>query len=48
MRLMLDFVGSTVVCEVCRKEFELYENDLFRCEGCGGKTFAYEIGGDNE
>jgi Zn finger protein HypA/HybF involved in hydrogenase expression len=29
-----DFVGSTVICEVCRKEFELEENDLFRCEEC--------------
>ena len=29
-----DFVGSTVDCEVCRKSFELEENDLFRCEKC--------------
>ena len=45
---MLDFVGSTVVCEVCRKEFELYENDLFRCEECGGKSLAYKIGEEDE
>jgi len=29
-----DFVGSTVICQACRKEFELQENDLFRCEKC--------------
>jgi predicted amidophosphoribosyltransferase len=29
-----DFVGSTVVCEKCRKEFELYDNDLWVCEEC--------------
>lgn len=29
-----DFVGSTATCEVCRKEFELYDNDIFQCEEC--------------
>ena len=29
-----DFVGSLVVCESCRNEFELYDNAVWLCENC--------------
>lgn len=29
-----DFIGSEVICEGCRKPFELYDNAIWLCENC--------------